>query len=224
MDKRSMRNFSLVFAVWMIVLLVFQKTSLQVRVTVIVISGILGYILALSGIRRAQKYYRLATFDELTGLVNFRLSMARLREEIERANRYQRKFCLLIIDLDKFKNFNDSYGHVKGNELLKTVSKVFCKTVRECDTVARFGGDEFLILLPETDLIEAKTVAQRLFAQTEKVLTERYSGAVSLSVGVAGYQGEQLPELLAKVDSLMYEVKKQGGSKICINRDKILVG
>ncbi len=166
---------------------------------------------------KLDKLNRMATRDSLTGLANFRRMMSTLREETKRARRYQHPLCLLIIDLDKFKQFNDSYGHMAGNNLLREAARTFTEAVRECDTVARFGGDEFVVILPETSLPEAKVVAERLVEETKARLARNFPGEVGLSVGVSAYEGEPVHELLAKVDKLVYQVKKQGGSSVLIS-------
>ncbi|HWJ02491.1 MAG TPA: GGDEF domain-containing protein, partial [Verrucomicrobiae bacterium] len=98
------------------------------------------------------------------------------------------------------------------NDLLQAIAKVFQNAIRECDLAGRFGGDEFIIILPETNLEEAHIVAQRIQERTETHLRQHFPGDVGMSLGVATYQGESLKDMLAKVDGLMYKVKRKQGN------------
>ncbi len=210
-------KFRLLYLVPATVVVALQFSGSLIMRLVSVLAGFL-FLFAVNNMLFAKlgELHKMATRDSLTGLANFRCLMSKLREETKRARRYQRPLCLLIIDLDKFKQFNDSFGHVTGNSLLREVAKTFLEVVRECDTVARFGGDEFVVILPETSLAEAKVVADRLLEQTKARLARNFPGEVSLSVGVSAYGGEPVTELLAQVDKLVYQVKKQGGSSVLL--------
>ena len=100
--------------------------------------------------------------DPLTGLVNRRMLMERLGSELERAVRYERPFTILLLDLDKFKRINDAYGHLTGDHVLKRFSRLIEKALRGVDLVGRYGGEEFLAILPETDATGAEEVADRI--------------------------------------------------------------
>jgi diguanylate cyclase (GGDEF)-like protein len=153
--------------------------------------------------------------DSLTGLYNRRFLEARLKEEKGRADRHKRPMTLLMADIDHFKKFNDSHGHAKGDELLTQIAKVFRKGVREIDVVCRYGGEEFLVLLPETDGAEGEIVAERL---REAVATGNLgsSGPVTISIGVATYPKDaNSPELvILEADTALYKAKNAGRNRV----------
>jgi diguanylate cyclase (GGDEF)-like protein len=110
----------------------------------------------------------LAVRDGLTGLFNLRHFRHILNEELSRAERYSRQLCLVMLDVDHFKNYNDTHGHPAGDEVLKTLAGILNKRLRDVDRSARYGGEEFLVLLPETDLEKGRTVAEDLRVQMEE--------------------------------------------------------
>jgi diguanylate cyclase (GGDEF) domain len=148
------------------------------------------------------------TLDELTGLGNFRAFQTKLRKEANKFSRKKSPFTLILIDLDKFKKYNDTFGHRRGNELLRMCGHIFLESVRREDEVYRFGGDEFAVLLPDTNLDNAQKVAVRI-RQAFHNLDIRE--CVTLSMGIATYQGESIEEYFDKVDNLLYTVKFEGG-------------
>ena len=150
-----------------------------------------------------------ATLDELTGLGNFRAYQERLLIETQRAARKEKPLTLILLDFDRFKNYNDSYGHRQGNKLLFAAGKVFKDAVRSIDGVYRFGGDEFAIVLPETNLEQALQVVKRIQASFQ-TLPNR--SMVTLSVGMAAYRGEPLYDFFDYVDQMLYTVKANGGN------------
>lgn len=156
-----------------------------------------------------RRLLKLVTHDELTGLGNFRAYQERIRCESKRALRRHTPLTLILVDLDKFKNYNDSYGHRAGNELLHSVGQIFREAVRTMDGVYRFGGDEFAFVLPETNYEEARYVAKRIRLLFE-ALPNR--GKVTLSMGLAVYKDEPLEEFFDRVDHLLYDVKANGGN------------
>jgi diguanylate cyclase (GGDEF)-like protein len=155
--------------------------------------------------------------DELTGLYNRRYLESRLGDTIENCSHHHCSFSLLLLDLDGFKAINDTYGHAAGDAILLHVARTLKRVVRDWDTVARQGGDEFVILLPETAPEDAESVAER--ARTgiaeSAVPFEGRSLTVGVSVGAAGYprDGETVEGLLAAADEAMYHAKQR-------NRDK----
>lgn len=156
-----------------------------------------------------QKLLSVATRDELTRLCNYRAYQKRMRYETQRAQRKHDPFTLILIDLDHFKNYNDAHGHRCGNELLYSAGQVFQNAVRSIDGVFRFGGDEFAIVLPETDLESARQIAKRIRHSFE-CLPNR--AEVTLSMGMAVYREEPLREFFDRVDHLLYDVKANGGN------------
>ncbi|MBI2603383.1 MAG: GGDEF domain-containing protein [Deltaproteobacteria bacterium] len=162
--------------------------------------------------------------DELTGLYNYRYLQASLRKEIKRCLRNDSKFALLFIDIDDFKRINDHFGHLVGSSLLKQLGALLLATVRENDSVIRYGGDEFVILLTDTNQDSASLVAQRLrdtvdqfpFPANGKQLR------ISISIGIAiyPYHGLHANELLSQADQAMYQSKRNGKNKVFMKDNK----
>jgi diguanylate cyclase (GGDEF)-like protein len=157
----------------------------------------------------------LARKDMLTGAANRRLFFELAEVEIRRSRRYKHPFTLAYIDLDNFKKVNDTQGHNAGDNVLKVVVETIRKNIREIDLISRLSGDEFVILLPETNLSQAKVVIER----TQKGLLfamQKNSWPVTFSIGVITF--EKVPstadEMVKVADNLMYEVKKSGKNNI----------
>lgn len=167
----------------------------------------------------ASKMYRelkfLTVTDPLTGIYNFRHLANTLDHEIARAKRYSGPLCLLMIDVDDFKQYNDTFGHLEGDVLLKKISKVFNETVREIDTVCRYAGDEFMIIFPDTDVKSAQMVAEKIRKKTESIDGKK---SVTISIGVAKYH-EKMDryEFIQKADSALYHSKKNGKNNVFVN-------
>jgi diguanylate cyclase (GGDEF)-like protein/PAS domain S-box-containing protein len=162
--------------------------------------------------------------DPLTGMLNRRSFDESLESQLAHARRYKRGGALLIIDLDRFKQINDEFGHAFGDEALRTVSRVLAENLRETDTVgrdegglvARLGGDEFALLLPETDAAGAEVVGERLVAAlaAEPLVLGDREVRLGISVGAAVFDwrdGQSAEELMAAADRAMYVVKAAGG-------------
>jgi diguanylate cyclase (GGDEF)-like protein/PAS domain S-box-containing protein len=151
---------------------------------------------------------RQAASDSLTGLANYRRLVDVLDSEIRRSKRTNREFAMLFFDLDGLKRINDSYGHMVGSQALCRLADVLCSCCRDIDTPARFGGDEFAVVLPETDAEAATLVAQRVF---ESVANDGKGPRLSVSFGVAVYpiSGDSIESLLCQADSALYSMKRQ---------------
>ncbi len=164
----------------------------------------------------------LAITDELTGLFNFRYLHTRLHEEFKRAERYRDPLACAMIDLDDFKSINDTHGHDAGDAVLAEVARRVREVVREIDVVTRYGGDELLLMLPNTHFSGAITVAHRLWdAIRDEPFTLPSSGRLrcSVSIGVALYPSRDIgskQELLRAADQALYQAKRDGRDRICV--------
>jgi diguanylate cyclase (GGDEF)-like protein len=156
---------------------------------------------------------RQAVSDPLTGLANYRGLVDVLDSEIKRSKRTGREFALLFFDLDGLKSINDCHGHVIGSQALCRLADVLCASCRDIDTPARFGGDEFVVVLPETTTQEAYQVAHRI---CEIVATDAKGPKLSVSFGVAVYpqNANSIESLLCQADSNLYSMKRQKMSRI----------
>lgn len=151
---------------------------------------------------------RLARTDALTGLANRRAWEEQVRRELSRAARTGSPFSVAVLDLDGFKQFNDQRGHGPGDELLREAATLWSLEIREMDLIARHGGDEFGVLLPDTVLGDAAAVAERLRASTPR--------GVTVSAGVAEWDGTESPdELFGRADAALYEAKRAGSNRVC---------
>ena len=151
----------------------------------------------------------LASLDSLTGLKNRRAFEERLQEEISRARRSKECFALLLLDIDHFKNFNDSFGHPRGDDVLKSVSRVLSRSVRDADFIARHGGEEFAIILPDTDRDAAKLMGERLRVAIEENAWD--ARPITVSVGAAAWlDGASAESLIDQADRALYRSKQAG--------------
>jgi len=168
-----------------------------------------------------EKIEQMTCLDELTGTANFRHLGRRLAEEIQRGRRHGHPVAVLYIDLDGFKMVNDTYGHESGNQVLRSVSGMLRAGVRAEDVVGRIGGDEFAVVMPQTDSSGALVAAERLRKSLENATLTAAGGErisfVAFSMGVAWYpaDGETGEELLKAADAAMYRAKRSGGDRVC---------
>ena len=157
-------------------------------------------------------------FDHLTGLQNRQAMEKALRNEISRTERYGGKFSLLILDLDSFKVVNDVHGHMGGDKVLRRIGEIFVKNKRTMDIACRYGGDEFVFILPGTSKKEALGLAERISRNVNQQIIKFEGGEVQLGVsgGIAGYpeDGTTADELVACADKVLYQVKCRGGNSI----------
>ena len=163
--------------------------------------------------RRAEEAQRAAAADELTGLSTYRVLRERLAFEIERSKRSNEGFAVLFLDLDRFKQVNDQYGHEAGNDILRAVAEEIKNAVRASDVAARYGGDEFVVILTRTDLDGAARVAEALRAGIEGIGRRLGypAGLITVSVGVAEFdQSEPEGDLLVSADRALYRAKAAG--------------
>ncbi len=163
-------------------------------------------------------YYRnLSRTDELTGMYNFRHLISLLKSEVTRHLRYNRTMSLAMIDIDDFKNYNDTRGHEEGNELLMRLAHVFRHNTRNCDILARYGGEEFVIIFPETALEETIVVAERICRTVAATLE------VSVTIGLASLPRHTADynELIRMADKAMYWGKQHGKNRIVVYEDSM---
>jgi len=166
-----------------------------------------------------ERLARLAVEDGLTGLFNHRHMLELLAMEVERAKRYEQPLSCVMLDLDRFADINDAYGHLAGDATLKRVAAILSRNCRRTDLVCRYGGDEFLIICPHTDIQHAAQLAERL----RRALLE--SGAVgdgqalpvSASFGVASFSKDSsVTDLVSQADHALYHAKRKGGNRVCL--------
>jgi diguanylate cyclase (GGDEF)-like protein len=173
---------------------------------------------ALANARHHSTVQRQALVDTLTSLANRRLCEAALEKEIGRADRFGEPFTLVVGDLDDFKNVNDRYGHQTGDEVLKEFARTLQETVREIDLAGRWGGEEFVVGLPGTDLAGGARLAERVRAALAQRAIEAPSGEhfhVTATFGVAEFEGRGgLLELLAAADAALYRAKRAGKDRV----------
>jgi diguanylate cyclase (GGDEF)-like protein len=173
--------------------------------------------IALENARLHHVARREASTDELTGLVNRRRFMEALDGEIARTQRGGARLSVLLADLDDFKRINDRFGHPAGDEALRTFASLLRASLREVDTAARLGGEEFAVLLPETDLEGALVLAERLRRHVGAHAVLLHDGEpvhLTTSIGVAEYQSGPRDELLQHADEGLYRAKQEGKNRV----------
>ena len=165
-----------------------------------------------------QKYKELSIVDDLTQLYNSRHFHSQLNKEITRANRYEQPLTLLLMDLDNFKLYNDTYGHLEGDNLLSRLGRIIKRCLRDSDSAYRYGGEEFTIILPMTTNDDGILIAKRIQKELSK---ENFSPAsyhpihMTLSIGISQYRLKEEPkEFIHRVDTLMYRVKNYKKGRI----------
>ncbi len=167
-----------------------------------------------------DKLRKLAITDGLTNLHNSRHFYSQLALEVGRSNRYKHPLALLLLDIDQFKLFNDKYGHLEGDKVLMGIAGVIKNCLREMDSAYRYGGEEFTIILPETNAIEAVTVADRLRTAVEKEAlspTPDTHVPVTVSVGVTEYaKDESKADFVRRADQAMYQSKNNGRNSVSV--------
>ena len=167
-----------------------------------------------------QQLELLASTDPLTGVVNRRRFFHTAEAELYRARRYDRPLVLALVDIDHFKRINDTYGHAVGDDTLKTLAHAFANRLRRSDLFARFGGEEFVCLLPETQLGDGLRLCERLrqMVETIKLQTpgknEPFGFTISVGVADLQHEGDSLNQLLARADAALYKAKRDGRNQV----------
>jgi len=184
----------------------------------------IGYTMFLTDITKQleimKKLELLATTDDLTGIYNRRFLIERGCTEIERAERYKKPFSVIILDLDHFKNVNDQYGHKTGDEVLCVTAGICRENIRDIDILGRYGGEEFIILMPETTLNMACIVAERLRKKIEDAVLEYNNIKIGItsSLGVTGtdmVKEQNIDMFIRSADRALYKAKQDGRNRVC---------
>ena len=175
----------------------------------------------LGNIRANEQIQNLADTDDLTGIWNKRAFRRQLPSEIERARTYGIALSLMLFDIDDFKEVNDRYGHMMGDVLLSELCGTVCETLRPPDLFARFGGDEFAVILPHTDLLGARSVAERMIKRVRELQIggpDEIAIRCTISIGIAALDGSDkgASELLARADERLYDAKRIGKDRFSL--------
>ena len=173
--------------------------------------------MALENLRLAESVERLAVTDDLTQVYNFRFLKAALRREIKRASRFKQDLSIIMIDVDNLKGYNDRHGHLRGSFLLREIARVLAAQVRSWDLVAKYGGDEFTIILPQTGESGAFAAAERLRAAVaDQTFPLAAKGEITISLGVASFPSteDSASGLLEVADRALYVAKQRGRNRV----------
>jgi diguanylate cyclase (GGDEF)-like protein len=171
--------------------------------------------LTIERVKSIEEMLQLSITDGLTGLYNHRYLMEQMHVEIQKASRYNHTLSIIMLDIDHFKDYNDRFGHLEGNKALKEIARILKKETRDTDLVARFGGEEFCIIVHEVKQDGAAVFARRLLSEVAQ--NKFYGRKITLSGGVAVFpkDGQTVGELIKKADEFLYKAKKQGRNRIC---------
>jgi diguanylate cyclase (GGDEF)-like protein len=173
---------------------------------------------AIQNAHYVERVKQLAYLDGLTGIFNRRFFELRIVEEIDRAQRYNTGMAVLMIDIDQFKRLNDEFGHLLGDEVLRQVSSIFHQQLRKIDVLCRYGGEEFAILLSQTNAVHALGVAEKLRRTVEAWQFPGVPRPVTISAGTAnfGEHGSTRDELVKAADAGLYAAKQAGRNRVCL--------
>jgi diguanylate cyclase (GGDEF)-like protein len=167
-----------------------------------------------------REVQKLARTDALTSVYNRTGFFEMGRREVERARRFKHPLSVIMLDVDLFKDINDTFGHENGDQVLRVIAERISASIREIDIFGRYGGDEFIILLPESDLQNASTVAERLRNCIEstpiQVGKDQIPVTISLGVAMATEKTSSLAELIDQADAAMYQAKQSGRNRVAV--------
>jgi two-component system cell cycle response regulator len=166
-----------------------------------------------------EEIYRLTTVDGLTQIFNKRYFLETLEREVSRCHRYGRQLSLAMIDIDHFKQVNDTYGHLAGDYVLKQLASAVKTKIRREDVFARYGGEEFAVILPEIELAGAVATAEKLrkVVEKQKFVFEEQVMPVTISIGVAAIKADitEMQPLIKLADERLYDAKQKGRNRVC---------
>jgi diguanylate cyclase (GGDEF)-like protein len=197
-------------------------TNQEYPIDILEMLGILTNMLsvALHNAHNFEQIKELSYTDDMTGLHNYRFFTMRLKEEIARAKRNESSLALLILDVDYFKNYNDTLGHPAGDEILRRLSKILKSSLRDNDIVARYGGEEFAIILPSTDERGANILAERIRQKVEEYEFPHQeiqpNGTLTISIGIALFPENALKkdDIVVAADRALYFAKERGRNRV----------
>lgn len=165
-----------------------------------------------------DKFQQLSIYDALTESYNRRYFLMRFLEEFERAKKFSLNLSFLMIDIDNFKNINDTYGHLVGDAVLKEIAKIIRQNMREIDSLSRFGGEEFSVILPETDKMSAIVVGERIRSRISQQIIKAFDETlnVTMSIGISNFPHNTLYSdvLMETADKALYQAKTTGKNKV----------
>jgi diguanylate cyclase (GGDEF)-like protein len=190
--------------------------------SILALGMVLILLICLSGLALSDKMNSLIIRESLTGLFNQEYIRKRLQEEYYRAKRYDHPLSLLMIDLDNFDSLNSRFGHAAGDHLLRYFGQLILDTIRPSDIAARFGGEEFLIILPDTGRDDARAVAERLqqrIAESPfRIDSKREDIRLTVSIGASAFAspdyGKDAEEMITLADLALYEARKAGSNSV----------
>jgi two-component system, cell cycle response regulator len=203
----------------------FSWAAQSSRLILLLSAAVISFAL----VSRTQKLLRLATSDHLTGLLNRGYVEDRFAIELSRSRRYRQPLSLAVIDVDRFKSFNDSHGHAAGDFVLKAIASAFRQSFRQSDTVGRYGGEEFVVLMPETSIEAAQhkldSLRQRIADEAISFALTGESFHVTISAGLAGYphDGSTEEELFTIADERLFQAKREGRNRVVAAPEPVLV-
>ncbi len=190
--------------------------TVGINLTALILLAYVAMVIAREQRRSRDAAIRMSTVDPLTGLFNRTFFFAAVDREIARSARSGRGFCLLMMDLDELKMVNDRYGHFIGDRVLRGVGDVIRDGVRRIDTAARYGGDEFVVLLPETEVTGAYVLAEKIRQGVAELTVAGTDARASMSLGVVSFpdDGQDSDELMIAADQAMYTSKRSGKNRV----------
>jgi diguanylate cyclase (GGDEF)-like protein len=191
--------------------------------------GLFGLLARQAGIavRNAREFERTQTLsitDGLTGAYNYRFLVDTLKKEIGRADRFKEQFSVIMLDVDGLKEYNDSHGHLRGSAVIRSIAQIVSQKLRSIDMLCKYGGDEFVVVLPRTPKRGAALAAERIRAAIDRhsFPGEKLTGNITASMGIASFpeDGHTVPELISSSDKALYRAKRHGRNQVWISGKK----